>query len=91
LFGFSDSSAIAFEHITQIAFPNMSETPNLHKKDPSTDRFCFSYDCFFGLQLGPSWIELSSVQNNSSTVCAQVTKISTQWCYLMEIDFAIQH
>jgi len=22
---------------------------------------------------------------------AQVTKISTHWCYLMEIDFAIRH
>jgi len=25
---------------------------NLPKKHPSTDRFCFLYDCFFGLQLG---------------------------------------
>jgi len=31
LFGFSDSSAISFEHIKQIVFPNMSETPILHK------------------------------------------------------------
>jgi len=53
LFGFSGSSEISFEHITQIAFPNMSATPNLPKKDPSTDRFCSLYDCFFGLQLGP--------------------------------------
>jgi len=64
LFGFGDSSEISFEHITQIAFPNMSATPNLHKKDPSTDCFCFLYDCFFRVQLGPAWIELSIVQNN---------------------------
>jgi len=32
LFGFSDSSAIYFEHITQIAFPNMSATPNGPKR-----------------------------------------------------------
>jgi len=66
LLGFSDSSAISFEHITQIAFPNMSATPNLPKKDPSTNRFCFLYDCFSGLQLGPAWIELSIVQNNKA-------------------------
>ena len=65
LFGFSDSSAISVELITQIAFPNMSATPNISKKDPSTDRFCFLYDCFFGLQLGPAWIELSSVKQQS--------------------------
>jgi len=53
-FGVSDSSAIPFEHTTQIAFPNMSATPNLPKKEPSTDRFCFLYDLFFGLQLGPA-------------------------------------
>ena len=35
LFGLSDSSAISVEHITQIAFPNMSVTPNLLKRDPS--------------------------------------------------------
>jgi len=69
----------------------MSATANLPKKDPSADRFCFSYDCFFGLQLGPAWIELSIVQNITNTVCAQVTKISTHWCYLMEINFAIRH
>jgi len=58
-----------FEHITQIAFPKMSATPNLPKKDPATDRFCFLYDCFFGLQLGPAWIELSIVvQNNQANL-----------------------
>ena len=33
-----------FEHITQYVFPNMSATPNIPKKDRSTDRFCFLYD-----------------------------------------------
>jgi len=28
---------------------------------------------------------------NSSPTYAQATKISTHWCYLMEIDFAIRH
>ena len=66
LFGFSDSSAISFEHITQTAFPNMSTTPNFPQKDPSADHFCILYDRFFGLQLGSSWIELSIVQKDKA-------------------------
>ena len=54
LSGFSGSSAISFEHNKQIAFPNISATQNIPQKDPATDRFCFSHDCFSGLQLGPA-------------------------------------
>ena len=36
------------------------------------------------------WSVLNESVLNSCTVCAQVTKISTHWCYLMEIDFAIR-
>jgi len=30
-------------------------------------------------------------QKTLSVHAAQVKKISTHWCYLMEIDFAIRH